>query len=187
MNGEGGAGRNRKRVPRVVAIIRSSAVQITLCFSLHDFVSSKVDFPGRETNHKPKNVVQILRQTRLYVLLPMRFISFFLHKKCHGLEQNPGACDGLCHSFFIPGACSPTPTTPILETIKRRHVKLSTIESVGNVQGRARRTLHGGSRLFFSQKTHSRYSSYQKSDSTYGGLNLMVYYSTPPGTLYRWP
>ena len=41
----------------------------------------------------------------------------------------------------------------------------------------ARRTLHGGSRLFLSQNTHSRYSSYQKSDSRYGGLNLMVYYS----------
>eukprot|EP00435_Cladocopium_sp_Y103_P039356 s662_g10.t1 len=35
----------------------------------------------------------------------------------------------------LEGAQSPmTPTTPILETIKRRHVKLSTIESVGNVQ-----------------------------------------------------
>ena len=87
MNGEGGAGRNRKRVPRVVAIIRSSAVQITLCFSLHDFVSSKVDFPGRETNHKPKNVVQILRQTRLYVLLPMRFISFFCIKNAMALNK----------------------------------------------------------------------------------------------------
>ena len=40
-----------------------------------------------------------------------------------------------------------------------------------------RLALHGGSRLFFSQNTHSRYSSYQKSDSRYGGLNLMVYYS----------
>lgn len=52
------------------------------------------------------------------------------------VTQNSGLDGSTKHSGEEQeGACSPmTPTTPILETIKRRHVKLSTIESVGNVQ-----------------------------------------------------